>query len=239
MKKLLITLIILVSLNALGQKTSSWFVSVAGGPSFGGPMPSLRNQIESQNFNQMSQSEFFGVQWSTQYPKISKDGSIMMRVGMKISDYKSVYVSGGISNGGEVRGFKGDGTYSSFWLFGGTGGDYVDIDYEVLQFSAGYQYSFAKTRTKVSVGPAAYILRYAISSTYSEKLNQSAVVPGISTSLRVPLGKEKKLVGFDLMIQADLAPPAKMKNTGESTSFQAGKVNMAHGSIGLALSFRR
>jgi hypothetical protein len=239
MKKLLTILIILVSLNALGQKTSTWFFSVTGGASFGGPMPSLRNQVEQQGFNQMSQSEFFGLSFSTQFPKISRDGSIMFRAGMKISEFKSVYASGGISNGGQVRGFKGDGTYSSFFFIGGTGGEYVDINYGVLQFSVGYQYSFPKTRTKFSVGPAAYILKYAINNTFSDQLNQSSVVPGVSTSLRVPLGKEKKLVGFDLMIEADLAPPAKMKNTSESSSFQAGKVNMAHGSIGLALSFRK
>ncbi|HWJ89672.1 MAG TPA: hypothetical protein VNR87_01090 [Flavisolibacter sp.] len=240
MKQLLTALIILVSLNALSQKASRWFLSVASGPSFGGPMPSIRHQIEKQNFNQMSQGNFLGLEWSTQYPKVTRGGTFLVKAGKNISAYKSVFVSGGLSAAGEARGFRSSGTYSTFLFFGGTDGAWVDIDYRVLQFAAGYQYAFQRTRAKLAVAPAAYVLRYAISDVYSEKLDQTSIVPGVSGSLRMPLGKEKKLVGFDLLIEADLAPPAKMKNkNAETTSFKPGSVNMIHALIGLALSFRR
>ncbi|MBD0297117.1 MAG: hypothetical protein ICV84_18280 [Flavisolibacter sp.] len=70
---------------------------------------------------------------------------------------------------------------------------------------------------------------------------------------RTPIGKEKRLVGIDLVFEGNLAPPARMKEIRERTNsnpqftsvltqytsiLKESKVNMIHGMIGLALSFR-
>ncbi|HWJ29272.1 MAG TPA: hypothetical protein VNS32_22220, partial [Flavisolibacter sp.] len=65
-------------------------------------------------------------------------------------------------------------------------------------------------------------------------------IPGVSALLKVPFGREKKLVGVDLIIELNLATPAKIE--GEEAplkTLELDKVNMIHGAVGLALSFRR
>ena len=85
-------------------------------------------------------------------------------------------------------------------------------------------------------GPSLFLFNYKPNN--NER--QTAFVPGASFTSRLPLGKEKRLFGIDLLLDASLAPPVKvdMKDTSPG-AFKATKANMIHGSIGFACSFRR
>lgn len=239
MKKLSFVLLLIISLNSFGQ-ASKWFVSFSTAPVFGGPAASLKKQMRTQGYDDNAESTFviFGS-GTTRYPR-GEALAVLARGGKRISENKSLYFVGGISGTANIEGFKAEG-YSNgiFGLFAGTYGKHVSVKYTSYQLTAGYQYSFQNTRAKLGVGPTVYLLHYRTDYNFSEKgKSQLSVTPGVSFMARIPLGREKKLFGIDLLFEGNMAPPVKMKSN-SAESFQPKNANMFSFSTGLAFSFRR
>lgn len=239
MKKLFSVILVIVNVNCFAQ-ANKWFVSLTAAPSFGGPAASLKNQLRDQGYGDMAESTFviFWGDGSTQYPR---GGAITLLAsgGKKLNERKSLYFVVGIAEKATIEGFDAKG-YSNglFGLFAGTIGNHVSVKYTTYQFSAGYMYSSAKSRVKFGFGPSVYIFSYGISENFAAKENHIVLVPGGAFNLRIPFGKERKLVGVELVFNSNIAPPVKMK-TDHTTGFHPGNANMISANLGLALSFRR
>jgi hypothetical protein len=229
MKKLLTALFILVNLSAFGQ-ASDWFVSLSSGYSIGGPLKSIKNQMVEQGYSDTHSYDFFGITGSTKYPRTAKGAYLLVRGGKKITGRRSIYFIAGQVDQGEVWGFKANPNPDPY---GFIIGDFPDVRFSLLQFSAGYQFHYANTRAKLGLGPTIFILKQ---SSYGHKL--ASYAPGLTATARLPLGKEKRLVGMELIMDANLGLPMKMKQTFTS-SFSPGKVNLCSLNLGLAISFRR
>jgi len=245
MKKSIFLLIISSNLAVLcSAQASKWFVSLTSGPVWGGPGGSIKRQMVKQGFDDQSHFIFLGADFTSDYPKKSNGASFMIRGGKKQKENRSIYFAAGIADKGSVRGYKSKGTFSSWWLFGGTDGNQITIDYDVYSIGAGYQYSFPKTRSKLGLGPTAFLFNYQMQTNHQETVKKSSIIPGASFNARVPLGREKKLFGVELFANANLALPAKMKQlqtsgTSSEATFNSCRVNMIHATAGLAFSFRR
>lgn len=238
MKKLLSAILIVVNLNCFGQ-ASKWFVSVSATPTIGGPSTSIKHQMVVQGFDQTSDGNFLGWSWTTHYPKVSKSASVLLRGGKKMDNHRSIYFVAGLSAKGTVDGFRDQGYSSFFGIISGSYGEMVSVDYNVYQLTAGYLYSFTNTRAKIGFGPSVFLLDYSVSENYTNKQNHSSVMPGASFTTRIPLGKEKKLFGVELVFEGSVAPPAKMKAQKTESGFQVRNANLIHANAGLAFCFRR
>jgi hypothetical protein len=240
MKKLILSIFVLAGMNAFGQ-ASKWFVSLTPSSAFGGPFASINNQMKKQGWGEASSFNFLGLTGTINYPVGEKNPGVLLRIGKRISDFKTVYMVAGISNSGYVGGFKNEGYTDLLGIFGGSIGDWATIHYKVLQFTGGYLYSFPKTRAQLGFGPSVFILNYNVTQTgRSGGETHASFVPGATFTARLPLGKEKRLFGIDLIVEGSLAPPAKMKVDDKSiTAFDPGKVNMIHGTAGLAFCLRQ
>jgi hypothetical protein len=238
MKKLFSALLVVININCFAQ-ANQWFVSFTTAPSLGGPAASIKSQMRNQGYGDKSESNFviFGS-GTTNYPR---GGAIAMLAtgGKRISDRKSIYFVAGIAEKATVEGFDARGyTNGFFGLFAGTTGDYVALKYTTYQLTAGYMYSSSKSKIKFGFGPSVYLFSYGIASNYDAQENHSAVVPGGAFNLRVPFGKERKLVGVELVFNSNIAPPVKLKSD-HSSGFQPKNANMVSANAGVALCFRR
>ncbi len=235
MHKLLFFLICLISLKSSAQ-TKKVFFSFAPGVTIGGPSISLKQQMIRQGYDQTSSYNFFGWQGTTKYPRIDKFASLLLRGGYLINDRKSIYFVAGLSMKGSVTGFKNEG-YADLWIFGGGSiGPMPKVSYEVFQLTAGYLFASQNSRAKLGIGPSLYFLRYSVNSEKS-RLN---VVPGVALTGRFPLGKEKRVFGMELIVETNLAPPAKMRSGGilNEKGFRPGKANMICMNVGLGFTIR-
>ena len=229
MKKLLTALFILVNLSAFGQ-ASDWFITLSSGYSMGGPLRSIKHQMIEHGYNDTYSYDFFGITGSTKYPRSAKGAYLLVRGGKKINELKSLYFIAGQVDQGEVWGFKENTNPDPY---GFIIGDFPDVRFSLLQFSAGYQFHYTGTRAKLGLGPTIFILKQ---SSYGHKV--ASYAPGLTATARLPLGKEKRLVGMELIMDANLGLPMKMKHSFTS-SFSPGKVNLCSINLGLGISFRR
>src|SRR4051812_37531982 len=108
MKKIILISAVLFHLNAYSQ-VSKWFVSVSTGGGIGGPSASLKKQMISQNFNQTAEFDFLGLTGTHQYPDKYVSGYTLIRFGKLISKRKSLFFIAGLSEKGEVTGFRNEG----------------------------------------------------------------------------------------------------------------------------------
>jgi hypothetical protein len=238
MKKLLFALLVIINLNCFAQ-SNKWFVSFTTAASLGGPAASLRHQMKAQGYGDQSESTFviFGS-GTTNYPR---GGAVTLLAtgGKKITDKKSIYFAVGTSGTGTIEGFDAEG-YSNgiFGLFAGTYGNHVSVSYTIYQLTAGYMYALSNSRTKLGFGPSLYLLDYGISENFASKEKHSSIVPGFAFNTRIPLGKERKLIGLEMVFNGNMAPPVKIKSE-HKEGFQPDNANMFSFNAGLALCFRR
>lgn len=237
MKKLLSLLLIVINLNCFAQ-ANKWFVSFSVTPTIGGPSASLKKQMREQHFDQTSTFSFLGLESTTNYPLVSKDVSLLFRGGKKIDDRRSIYFVVGQTAAGSVEGFKNEG-YSDLIIIGSSYGQDVAINYNTYQLTAGYLYSFPGTRFKIGFGPSIFLFKYSIAENHENQQKHSSVIPGATFTTRLPLGKEKKLFGIELVWEGNMAPPARMKGGKGETGFEPGNVSMFSANAGIAFSFRR
>jgi hypothetical protein len=249
MKK--VTLLLLatstISLTSFAQP-SKWFVSAVTGIPFGGPVGSLKKHFRRDGLNHTESFQVLFIGGSTKYPIGTRNPPLLVKFGKRLNERRSLYIVAGVSSSGEAEGYKRyDEESALFPLFYSTTGSYVTVKYRLLQVAAGYQYHYANKRLKLAAAPSLFIYKYQ-NTRAIRKQQHAAVVPGMAFSGRLPLGKEKKLFGVDLIADLNLAPPVKMKelrtenhNSGETvaTVLKSGSVNITHGMVGLAFSFRR
>lgn len=237
MKKLFLVMLVIINLNCFAQ-ANKWFVSISATPTIGGPSVSLKNQIIKQGFNESSSFNFLGLGVTTQYPIVVKDISLLVRAGKRITDRRSIYFVAGQTTSGCVSGFKNEGYSDFFGIFSGSYGQHIDIDYRVYQVTAGYLYSFPNTKAKIGIGPSFFVCNYAITKNYTNKEEHTSLMPGATFTARLPLGKEKKLFGVELVCEGNVAPPAQMK-ADHTEGFQPKNASMFSGNAGLAFTFHR
>lgn len=237
MKKLFSALLLLINLHCFAQ-ANNWFVSFSATPTIGGPSASIKKQFVDQHFDQVSSFSFFIFSGQTKYPIAFKESSLLLRGGKKISDRRSIYFVAGQTTAGRVEGFQNEG-YSDFLLIASSYGKYVQVKYNVCQLTVGYLYSFQNARAKLGFGPSLFLLNYSLSENYSSKETHTGVIPGATCSARLPLGREKKLIGVELIFEGNVAPPVNMKGDMKETGFKPGKASMFSVNAGLALAFRR
>lgn len=237
MKKLLSALLILINLDCFAQ-TNNWFISFSVAPVFGGPAASLKSQLKAQGYGDDTESTFniFGS-GHTSYPR-GGSTSIMARGGKKITERRSIYFVAGICEKATIEGFDAQGWSDGiFGLFAGTTGVHTSVKYSIYQLTTGYMYSFTGSRTKLGFGPSVYIFNYSKEDNYTNTGSHTAVVPGASFTTRIPLGKEKKVFGLELVFEGNMAPTVQMKSN-NSDGFQPKKANMFSCNAGLAFTFR-
>lgn len=241
MKKFLLAAMLFTVYHSHGQNTN-WFISFSTGAVFGGPSASLYNKMKQQGYDQTSYASFLGLDFSTNYPfkEHSPYGKIL--AGKKIAKNKSIYFVGGIVDAGSVFGYKASGNVVNLGFFAFMEGDQPSIKYTVYQLGGGLQYHFEKTRIKLGAAPSALLFSYSSSNSQRRYVCFS---PGIEGMARVPLGREKKFFGIDLMAQVLAAAPVKPdlnKNLspGEAkTSFNTAGTSLFQASVGVAFSFRQ
>ncbi len=246
MRKYLLVAAITVAASASQAQTPQWFVSASTGAGWGGPKSSIKKTLIKNNFNHTSYFSFLGWGGKTEYPIVYSGVPVLLKVGKKVKENKSVYLLGGIAGQNEVSGFRNEGTGDFLGLFGGSLGTHVNINYKVYQLGAGFEHTLPNTKIKLGYGPALYMLSYVYN--FKDSRN-NALVPGANFSGRVPLGKEKRKIGLELVADVNLAPPAKMKalhytyndGTADKTELliPENKVSMVQGMAGLALTFRK
>lgn len=243
MKKLVLLFVVLASASVVTGQTPRWFFSFSAGPGFGGPAASIKNNMERCGFNDKSSWNILGFTGTNNYPYITKGVPVLVTAGMKLKEYKSLYVTAGLSSAGSISGRQRVGSYD-YIIFSGNYGHAVAINYQVWQLTAGYQYTFAKTRVKLGFGPTALLFRYKEDA---EGTQYNKPVPAISGMMRLPLGRERKLFGMELFAEAVLAPPVKttayhksMEADGQTyaATLQKGPASLCHFMVGLSFSFR-
>jgi hypothetical protein len=249
MKKALFLLFMMVAVaGTAAAQGSKWFVSVATGAPYGGPGVSMKKNFRRDG---LDGTESFAVLFfggTTKYPVNMWNPSLLLKFGKRLSEKRSWFAVAGLSSSGEAEGYKRNGEAGLlFPIFYSTSGTHVTVKYQVLQFGAGYQYHYAKTRTKLSVAPSLFVYRYK-NTRALQKQQYAAIRPGMAFSGRLPLGKEKKLFGVDVIADLNLVPPVKMKtlttetvtDSGKiTTTLNSGSVNLVHGMLGFAFSLRR
>ena len=248
MKKLFFAAAFFISAAGAFAQTTDWYVSVSIGPGWGGPQGSLKNKFEKTGFNQTSEFSFFGLGSNTSYPIVYRGVPVLVRAGKKLKGKKSIYVVAGTSAAAEVSGYKREGSFGG--VIAGTFGTHINMNYKVTQIAAGLENSMPKSRIKLGYAPGAFLLRYHNTPGVSNPKKTTSVVPGLALTGRLPLGREKNNVGVELVADINLAPPATIKEqykmvgdniSGFSTvqALSATKVNMVHGTAGLALTLRK
>lgn len=238
MKKFFSAMLFICSLNCFGQP-SKWFVSFSLTPTFGGPSASFKHQMVKQGFNQTGTGELIFFRWSTDYPDVSKQPAILIRGGKKINDRRSFYFVAGQSAAGTVDGFKNEGYTSFIGIIGGSYGQLVSINYKLYQLTGGYLYSFPNTRAKLGFGPTVFLLNYKTSENYSTDESHAGLTAGASFVARLPFGKEKKLVGFEFVLEGNMAPSIKVKSSMDNTGFDPKSAGLFFLNAGIALTFHR
>ncbi len=209
-------------------------MSVSAGIGFGGPSASIKNQMNKQHFNDKGSFNFFGWTSTTKYPDGASEGSLLFRFSKKINKLKSLYFIVGQADKNEVTGFKDEG-YVNLILFGSSVGPLPKVRYTVFQIGGGYLYQ-TSSRMKLGVVPSLFIVPYSA----NDSAKHTSFAPGASFTARIPLGKERRQLGFDLLFDANIAPPINMKVNEKTTEgFHMNKANMMQISTGIALTFRK
>lgn len=237
MKKLVLLLVLVHTAIFTFSQNNKWFISLSSNRNFGGPAGSFKKQINSQGFNGVSESNIFGLRFTTQYPIADKLPNLVLHGGRKLKGNKSLYFIAGIVDAANVEGYKRTG-YQDMGIIGGSVGKRVSITSNLYQVSVGYMYS-GNSRVKWGIAPSLFLLNYNIMND-SLSSQGTAVTGGITFTGRLPLGRERRLVGVDLYTELNLAPPVKPHaSRSDAKDFNPGAANLVYGSIGLALSFRR
>ena len=235
MKKLFSLLLCVLSLTGFAQN-SKWFVSFATGFNIGGPSVSIKNQMKDQGFDDDSDFNFFGWTGTSEYPYKSQEPSLLLRVGKQISEKKSIYFVAGRLDKATVQGFKNEGYSNLFGFLGSSSGPSPKISYSLYQFTAGYLYNMPKSRIQLGIGPSLYMLNYS-----DELTENNSFTAGATGTAIFPLRKAKRKMGFELIIEANLAPPVKLESrqNEEVYHFKMKSANMVSLNIGLAISYNK
>ncbi len=130
MKKIILIWGCMISASVtLPAQTAKWFVGFPTGYVMGGPASSLKSSMTDQGYNQSANSLFGQVS----YPQKSYIPPLLVIAGKQISPYGSLYVLLGRSDASTVKGYNGVAS--------------IDVHYNILQGTLGYQITFPQTLT--------------------------------------------------------------------------------------------
>jgi len=226
MKKTFLIIASVLSISAvLNAQTAKWFVGFPTGYVFGGPATSLKSMMNDQGYNQTANS-WFG---SVNYPQQSFNPPLLVMAGKQISAYGSLYVLLGQSDESTVEGYNG--------VAG------LDVHYNILQGTLGYQFTFPRTHFKLGIGPSLFIFHYNLAN-YIPTTSTSETKPGISLMARLPFGKEAKLFGVELFFAMNVAQSVQINDLHENINYEdyeftGGKLSMVSAMLGLNFVFRK
>jgi len=233
MKKLICFIACFSTVSAVAQE-EKWFFSFSVGAGLGGPSASIKNKMRDQGFNETSSFDFLGFSSTTDYPIKHSDLSFHLRFGIRLNKLRSLYFILGQTDKGEVTGFKNQGYSSFLGIFGGSDGPRPTVTYTVYQVTGGYMYH-TSSQIKLGLGPSLFIVPYSDNTE-----SKTSVMPGVSLTARLPLGKGKKLFGLEVFCDANLAPPVTMNVTGKTAEgFEMKKANLIQLNAGLAFTVRK
>jgi hypothetical protein len=227
MKKTLLLLAgcFLLFVGSKAQKnteTNKWFFSFSTGFCIGGANTSIENAMNDQYYNNSAQSWFGG---SVTYPITSVKPPVLFMAGVRVTKYGSLYMVIGQTTGGKAEGY--DGT------------SFVSFDYNVMQYTLGYQFSFPDTRFKLGIGPSLFTFKNTPQANFVQMSSTTSSVAGATINLRVPFGQEKKLFGIELFGQLNLAPGATTSEINfQGHTFRSTSVSMTNAVIGITFAFR-
>jgi hypothetical protein len=200
---------------------NNWFFSLSTGFCLGGPGSSMVSLFENQGFAEASNGWFGTSSYPTNEPK----PRLLFMAGKRITRYGSIYLVLGQPVAGKVTGYNG---LSS-----------IVFDYNVFQFTLGYQFSFPNTHFKLGIGPSLFSFTNTPQADFKEQTKQSSTVAGATLTMRVPFGQEKKPFGVEFFSQFNLAPGinlGEIENYG--TPFKGGTVSMTYLVIGITFTLR-
>lgn len=224
-KAVFLLVVVNLSMISFGQ-VGTWNASVSIGYVIGGPSQAIKYKMEKEGYDANVENWLFGGY--TQYPKAYKDPAIMARVYYRKSLNTSLFLEVGQTMNTEVKGYKGGGGYGGF----------AGIKYQVLQLAAGIQRHFNQKPSSIGIAASLNLLQYGGGAPYDD-VSENKFLPGLLISGRLPMGPQKKLIGLDLVYDLNILPSVEMEPVSSNyfLSYETGKVNMIHGSIGLALAF--
>lgn len=248
MRKLLLAAGLFLAVAPSFAQNTQWYISFSPGAGWGGPNGSLKKEFEKRGYNQTSTSILLFMSFTSDYPQASSGVPVTVRGGVQLKPNLNLFAIAGTSTSGEVTGYKNTSNEIASFLgiFGGSIGTYISIDYKVTQVALGLEHQMKGNRLKLGYAPAAFLLSYHNIHSASTAKN-TAFVPGITLTGRLPLGKEKRTIGTELFADLNLAPPATIKEqvyvadngVDTKTVLPATKVNMVHGMVGVALTIRK
>jgi len=246
MRKLFAVAAFLLAVAPAFAQNTQWYFSVSSGLGWGGPQSSLISKFEKTGFNQTSTGIIIFINYSIDYPQKSRGVPVTARAGYRLKENLNLFALAGASAAGTVEGYKKTGEIIDLGIFGGSVGTHITINYDVTEVAVGLEHEIKNTRLKLGYAPAAFILNYRNNHSINTG-KETSLVPGVALTARMPLGKEKRSVGFELIADLNLAPPATIKEQvyqgdngiGTKTVLSATKVNMVHGMAGVALTFRK
>lgn len=199
----------------------NWTFSFGPIFSFIGPCNSIANAMKKQGYSY------------NQYPVKERGWSVLFRVSLKQKHSRNLFFIFGVSDAATVKGFH----YESMDPFSGVAfGTLLPLEYQVVQFSSGYQFDIKHFFLKAGIAPSVFLFAYNI----TDQKQHVSIVPGISLNALIDLFNKKKNFGVQLFTEFNLVPPAKMKalkGSDNSILLQPNHVNMIHADAGLLLMF--
>lgn len=225
-KTLLTVSFLCISLTTPAQ-IAKWFITFSVGREVSGPYGSVKNSLTANGYNVTSPGFIFGP---VDYPYVTHGLSLSGMIGKQVNKKGSVYIMFGRAGKAEVSGYDGN--------------NINNIEYQVFQFTAGYQISLSNSGWKIGGGPSLFVLQSGKNNHnwLENKLTDkhSAIKPGLSFMGRVPLGNEKRLLGLELFGELNIAPRATFEDlnsyNGRSESYN---MSMVEALLGLSLSIRK
>ena len=147
-----------VSLHA---QTAKWFVGFPTGYVFGSPGSTLNSMMSNQGYNQSEDIFFFNS--VINYPTRTYVPPLMIMAGKQISKYGSLYILMGQPDASTVTGYNGVAV--------------LGIQYNILQGTLGYQFTFNQSHFKLGIGPSLFVFHYKLSD-YTPSVRIHSDEPG-------------------------------------------------------------
>ena len=227
MKRIFLLLICLLSFYLeMHAQTAKWFIGFSTGFSIGGPGPSIKNDLTDQHFTPYSEGVFTAHYFPTTY----HNPCLLLMAGKQITKYGSLYLLIGRPTAGLVDAYR---TPTA-----------VVINYSVLQFTLGYQFTFPNSHFKLGLGPSIFVVNISPDSYFQTQSATPETKPGLSMMARIPLGKEKKAFGVELFFEMNMAEQATVgeitvSGTNTTYTLETSKISMVYAVLGISFAFRK
>jgi hypothetical protein len=210
------------SLSSFCQ-AENFFVSASISGGFGGPTSAIRSDVSGSGYQKT-------VLGSGHAP------SLILKAGMKINKFHSLYLLYGQYDQTSAAGSKIIGSINVWGVWTITNRERIKVNVKTIQYGAGYQFEFPKSRWKLGVGPSLLVMNYDVRKDENTVEASRQVKPGASFSARVPIGKGKKPFGVEFIADLTLAQPVTL--VAEANWRRPMSASMTRGTFGIAFTYR-